>query len=70
MNYAQWPRRRLCSSPNRASHWTSTWPTASPRADLRAVKDPAFVIHRYSRAGDPHEAALAAAERWRHEQAG
>lgn len=39
-------------------------------ADLRAVKDPAFVIHRYSRAVDPHEAALAAAERWRHEQAG
>jgi len=39
-------------------------------ADLRAVKDPAFVIHRYSRAEDPHAAALRAVERWRQEQDG
>ena len=39
-------------------------------ADLRSVKDPAFVIHGYSRAADPHAAALRAAERWRQEQAG
>ena len=39
-------------------------------ADLRAVKDPALVIHRYSRAEDPHAAALRAVERWRQEQDG
>jgi hypothetical protein len=40
------------------------------RADLRSVRDPAFVIHGYSSAADPHAAALQAAERWREEQAG
>jgi len=40
------------------------------RADLRAVKDPAFVIRGYSRAQDPHAAALRAVERWRQEQDG
>ena len=39
-------------------------------ADLRAVRDPAFVIHGYSRARDPHAAALRAVERWRQEQDG
>jgi hypothetical protein len=37
-------------------------------ADLRSLADPAFVIHRYSRAGDTHAAARLAAERWRSEQ--
>jgi hypothetical protein len=38
-------------------------------ADLRSVLEPALVIHRYSRAGDPHAAALRAEQRWHNEQA-
>jgi hypothetical protein len=37
-------------------------------ADLRSVADPAFVIHGYSRAEDPLQAAHQAAARWRAEQ--
>jgi hypothetical protein len=38
-------------------------------ADLRSVREPALVIQRYSRAGDPHAAALRAEQRWQDEQA-
>jgi hypothetical protein len=38
-------------------------------ADLRSVHEPALVIHRYSRARDPHAAALRAEQRWHDERA-